>query len=1457
MKTKQMRGRRLLEIALTLQKSVVRVTVAALLSAVCLFGAVKARAQETAASTDASVVPHSPESLRSLESDSDARLEELINGLSSTPLIWPTNLPNGGVGITYWSLAHPDWPPLPTPSGTPFWDLTPSDPAASMSDSVISSGSTASTGSPGFYLLDDVDYPPVPGTNNDGSTNIYFPAGSPVFFDPGTNLWIAQEAVAGGNFTGILSNTIPGVEYQLLSMNFLDCTQWAYLGEPILATTNWIPWTLPFDPTTNFFLNALSLQDDGGGLPEWWQLKYFGMIGINPDSLDPAGDGWTDWQKFAMGVSPFAWANPPPPPNASGAYNILNNTVTLTWQPSPGNVTGYTITRIVPPYYFTTFPTLPATATNFVDNSPVTNFPPTQGLPFYYLQAIYSLGNSEIADVPMFNPGSTVSGQIVAGTSGENLTLTSPIPPGTSGFQLIQSYFDHNNLTYAQNFYNVPISDLNGNAATLPASWFQLATSDSVNEYWYVQSINTNGNVSSPSLADSESENNNLQSSPPLLDGRQQLAQNLSFLLRGANTQFPLGYSIVGGWYSYADYAFSGLYDETPTYAGESIGPYLDKFEPFEENYLYKNFVYSTTNVNQSGFLTTGLAEDTGGGDYLDPPLAYTFQPETTNDVINAVLDPTESQFITFYPETESDYNYIYGGYQNGPDQYLGLTGGSGSWAFSSPVTNCFGLPITSVLFAYNQNGTYKTSILSLNDSNTNISNGGLYWQATPPELQTTGYYFAQPWAEPLPGDPNFSVTNITSTGLIAGFGHMSVFAGYGEENVLNGTATPLAPYAYLGQYFEPQVYQVDESGNVTTNIAGTVSPYGELVATEPGPVALETMPNYGENVQGTGIVHVVKLVLDVNHDGVMDLSSTGPDNTTANTPYVFWENNNYDRYTLDADDSAFYDDDVEVDGCPYTPNTATPDCNYLNGSGQRVISCPRDLQDFARLWIAGMTTNLLAALPAGCTISLNWGDLQYPNPNNPTIDLFTAADADGGIGYLTNSDTAETQTEPWSCPYIGRLGPGSNLVLNTSSFTNNWAGNYFIWCGVSNGTGGLNLTVANSNGTVLAQTTAYIQIEDIKQMYERWTVGEQPSIAPTNNAVLSTEGLTSGETAFNYPLPENTNTPYILYVHGWNMEEWEKDRFAESAFKRLYWQGYQGRFGAFRWPTDYGFTGSFWQSLTQPDNYDNSEYQAYQSAQGLANKLDQLNTEYPGHVYVLAHSMGNVVTGTALELAAQEGMGQVANTYVASQGAISAHNYDASVTSPNLLPFTYEYPSGFLNTLGTNNYGPYAPDIYVNRLTNTVAAVGQRFNYYNTNDFALAMPRWGFDQILKPDHFVGGYYYYSGSINDPAPWNNFEFVFYSETPTTYFNIVTNLNDLYTVMSHGAPSYSTALGATPGITSFANMNLTTVWPPDTSGNNYTEHFYHSAEFRGDAWQEWNYWETLLYSAQFGFDINNQ
>ena len=83
-----------------------------------------------------------------------------------------------------------------------------------------------------------------------------------------------------------------------------------------------------------------------------------------------------------------------------------------------------------------------------------------------------------------------------------------------------------------------------------------------------------------------------------------------------------------------------------------------------------------------------------------------------------------------------------------------------------------------------------------------------------------------------------------------------------------------------------------------------------------------------------------------------------------------------------------------------------------------------------------------------------------------------------------------------------------------------------------------------------------------------------------------------------------------------------------------------------------------------------------------------------------------------------------------------------------------------------------------------------------------------------------------------------------------------SLHDRYEVMAYAAPSYSTALGAAPNVLNISqNLDLTTIWPTDASGHNYADHFWHSAEFRGDYWQEQDYWRMLLFSSTYGFNIN--
>src|SRR5206468_2343500 len=111
--------------------------------------------------------------------------------------------------------------------------------------------------------------------------------------------------------------------------------------------------------------------------------------------------------------------------------------------------------------------------------------------------------------------------------------------------------------------------------------------------------------------------------------------------------------------------------------------------------------------------------------------------------------------------------------------------------------------------------------------------------------------------------------------------------SGWAKMAIVNGYTNK---FAYLEQYFD----KAWKFG--TTNETGVLSPYGEFFPTEPGPTELVTMrdidPPYD---RGTGVVHVIKLQLDVNHDGVMDLSFGGPNNTSASGPFVFWLNNDND----------------------------------------------------------------------------------------------------------------------------------------------------------------------------------------------------------------------------------------------------------------------------------------------------------------------------------------------------------------------------------------------------------------------------------------------------------------------------------------------------------------------------------------------------------------------------------
>jgi hypothetical protein len=449
-----------------------------------------------------------------------------------------------------------------------------------------------------------------------------------------------------------------------------------------------------------------------------------------------------------------------------------------------------------------------------------------------------------------------------------------------------------------------------------------------------------------------------------------------------------------------------------------------------------------------------------------------------------------------------------------------------------------------------------------------------------------------------------------------------------------------------------------------------------------------------------------------------MDLSFGGPDNTSANRPFTFWANNDYDRGNqvdcglINCD---WEEDDLKVAGALNAPTIPTPDYAYSAYAPFQqpapLIPSMRDLEDYARLWCSGLSS-LMAVMPTNHTVKLTLtGDAQ--------IRIFRAVESDGGTDYLFNEVTASNQVAQSASLFVGLLTSASPITL--SGQTN--FSEYFIWCGAKRGNAEIHLQVLDGDQNLLADTATYFEIKDIKEMYERWTVGDKGSIAPTTTAYLAVEDLPVGVSKFEYGPSDSTNTPYVLHVHGWNMERWEKDRYGETMFKRLYWQGYQGRFGIFRWPTLARFPAALGEGADL-NHFDKSEWNAWKSGVPLRQLLLQLNNKHPGQVYLTAHSMGNVVAGEALRTNTT-----FVHTYVAMEAAVPAHAYDATMPTRSIP---------FLADDGTpNRYAHYwqsnSPPYF-----NGVTGAANYVNFFNTNDYAFAPIAWPNDQNLKPAGSIG-----------------------------------------------------------------------------------------------------------------------
>jgi len=702
----------------------------------------------------------------------------------------------------------------------------------------------------------DAKEPLPPGDNN--GTNYFTPNGFPFnVSDYGTNIWLLETNISSGVVSGIISNTSPSVrlelQYTFDLMQPWQSADWFVYGS---QTTNWTEFSVPAVSSSNLFLRVKSWDIDINGLPIWWEQQY-GLTNVNPNALSSAGDGWTIYQKYVLGVAPSAWYTPATPQGLTVNFNESALTATVNWLPSRGNVATYTIEKSYQAHLGGSTQTSDFTVSSgsayqdtISGNSPDVANGNLYNVS-YKVRANYQNGNS--SGWTPFAPlqQTTVAGAITPGASGLSTFVAMGIPSSAALIRLL--FIDESAVSNNNNSFNysedIPVSSFTNGLYSLPTRLLP-PVSDSYGNASYavfVKSVDSSGNSSAPNIVAT----NWVQM--PFYDGRAQLKENLIFQLRAAITSAPFSFYFPTNYgpgipgepdheYDYpSTYAYSGFFPFAgPKYfAGMSGsgwqdygGNYggLDILWPFEENYLFRNFVYSLSDSDTNGFITTGAGYPIGEGvDFLLlPSPTYVFQTNTSwADLLSAdktlfLFPGRDDSFFGNSPlQFDSDgYTYftlsLSGAYSN----WFGLPYGSGCLAYQSEDSDWNPIGFVTNLVRAGQDSTF---LAPQNGITYALTTGNIYLGTAQPKFVTMKYCFYRPRFDWLPGSMYFSPTNdspllmahsntlfgsvLYATNdvpyLIVPTGTWTQLAGYAKLAVTNGAP---GVFGYLGQYFKPHI---------------------------------------------------------------------------------------------------------------------------------------------------------------------------------------------------------------------------------------------------------------------------------------------------------------------------------------------------------------------------------------------------------------------------------------------------------------------------------------------------------------------------------------------------------------------------------------------------------------------------------------------------------------------------
>jgi len=469
-------------------------------------------------------------------------------------------------------------------------------------------------------------------------------------------------------------------------------------------------------------------------------------------------------------------------------------------------------------------------------------------------------------------------------------------------------------------------------------------------------------------------------------------------------------------------------------------------------------------------------------------------------------------------------------------------------------------------------------------------------------------------------------------------------------------------------------------------------------------------------------------IAVDANRDGAIEFAHIpgaegAKDETVKTKPFRFWVNDDNDGSRAT---------EGEVIGSSFQ--------DHRDG----YIMNKRDLEDFTRLhiYIGGLQDSIAAGQ---IKVGMKWKNAA----DSPAVKVYLSADPKGSDSFLKNETAAGAQGLDSSGVYsesYGHIKSATATVLDQElwqGFSSASSNKCLLFEGSGEGKGQLVLTLHKADGTEIGEGPGvWLDILIIKKMYQRGKVSPTDIAAPQKQlsersvftGPVSVENYDNGQPFSADPIEEKKA---IIFVHGWSMDSQYSINFSETMFKRLWHQGFNGRFSMFRWDPIVVKTVANIEASN--GEYNRSEHRAWVYGAALKSFAGSLKNE-GFDVSLVGHSMGNIVCGSAM----REGLS--VENYLLMEAAVPAGCFDESggrniggingfkafwdQEALEPTPDYYQAPGGKM----TKGYRGFLKNIGNN--------AERLVNFHNSDDFALATGQkygldtnWQKNQIdYKPD---------------------------------------------------------------------------------------------------------------------------